>query len=206
MEQNNWGIINGGKTLAEIMVAPSAPAPVQNNTTSSNLDVYFSEDVEDASILTLIKSLREKEQVSLDVSNKFGIPPIPIKLYISSNGGSLFAGFGASDVIRTLKVPVHTFICGHAASAATILSVMGTKRFMYKRSHILIHQLASFCWGKHDKIKDEVENLDNFMSLIKDFYAQYTKISRKQLDNILKRDMWFDAKTALQYGLIDEIL
>ena len=44
------------------------------------------------------------------------------------------------------------------------------------------------------------------MKKIKEIYEQYTKIPRKQLADILKHDLWWDAKTCLEYGLIDEII
>ena len=44
------------------------------------------------------------------------------------------------------------------------------------------------------------------MNKIKGIYEQYTKIPKKQLDGILKHDLWWDAQTCLNYGLIDEII
>jgi ATP-dependent Clp endopeptidase proteolytic subunit ClpP len=201
----SWGAISYLRDNKES--APIQP-PSNGGSASSpeNMDVYFASTVDDSSILNLTKELREKEKVSLGISAQYGVSPIPIKLYISSGGGSLLSGFGGCDVIRTLKVPVHTIISGYAASAATILSIVGTKRFMYKRSHILIHQLSSMAWGKYAEIKDEIENLDNFMKMIKDLYVEYTKVPKKQLDEILKRDIWWDSQKAKEYGLIDEIL
>ena len=37
-------------------------------------------------------------------------------------------------------------------------------------------------------------------------YQQYTNISMKQLDQLLKKDLLLNAKTCLNYGLIDEIV
>jgi ATP-dependent protease ClpP protease subunit len=44
------------------------------------------------------------------------------------------------------------------------------------------------------------------MSAIKSVYKEYTKIPMKELDAILKRDLWFDSSTCLQHGLVDVIL
>ena len=71
---------------------------------------------------------------------------------------------------------------------------------------MLIHQLSSGVWGKYDSIKDEVENLDLFMKTINNMYEEYTKVPPSKLKQILKRDMWWDAKTCLKYGMIDEII
>ena len=55
-------------------------------------------------------------------------------------------------------------------------------------------------------IKDDMTNNELLMKTIKEIYEQYTKIPRKQLNEILKHDLWWDAKTCLEYGLVDEII
>ena len=44
------------------------------------------------------------------------------------------------------------------------------------------------------------------MQKIKSIYEQHTKIPKREMDKILKHDLWWDAKTCLKYGLVDEIL
>ena len=44
------------------------------------------------------------------------------------------------------------------------------------------------------------------MEMIKKLYKEYTKVPDKELDEILKHDLWWDAKKCLDYGLIDKIL
>ena len=51
-----------------------------------------------------------------------------------------------------------------------------------------------------------MENCDNFMKVIKEIYEEHTKIPKKELDKILKHDLWWDAEKCLSYGLIDEII
>ena len=44
------------------------------------------------------------------------------------------------------------------------------------------------------------------MKTIKDIYKKYTKLPMKELDQMLKHDLMWDAKTCLEYGMIDEIV
>lgn len=120
----------------------------------------------------------------------------------------MFSGLSGMDTILEAResIPVTTLIDGCAASAATFLSIVGTRRLMRRNSYMLIHQLSSGVWGKYDSIKDEVENLDLFMGTIRDMYEEYTKVPKSQIDKILKRDMWWDAATCLKYGMVDEII
>jgi ATP-dependent protease ClpP protease subunit len=48
-------------------------------------------------------------------------------------------------------------------------------------------------------------NSDKLMETIKSIYTKYTKIPAEKIDEILDHDLWFDAKTCLDYGLVDEI-
>ena len=86
------------------------------------------------------------------------------------------------------------------------MSVVAEKRYIHKNSFMFIHQLSSGMWGNYEALKDSMENCDILMETIRNIYVKHTKIPKKQLNDILKRDLWFDAETCLKYGLIDEII
>ena len=86
------------------------------------------------------------------------------------------------------------------------MSVVGHRRLMHRHSYMLIHQLSAGMWGKYEELKDDMENNENLMKVIKDIYIKHTNIPKRELDKILKHDLWWDAKTCLKYGLIDEII
>jgi len=44
------------------------------------------------------------------------------------------------------------------------------------------------------------------MDRIRDIYLKNSKMSKKQVTDFLKREKYFDAKTCLELGLIDEIV
>ena len=110
------------------------------------------------------------------------------------------------DTMLRCKVPIETYVDGFSASAATLLTVVGEKRYMSRNSYMLVHQLSSTFWGTYSNFEDEKKNLDLMMKTIKDIYKKYTKLPMKKLDEILKHDLMWDAKTCLEYGMIDEIV
>ena len=168
--------------------------------------IYFYSGVNRNSCVELNKKIGELESKSLTLSNSLGILPPPVKLFINSGGGSITAGISSMDTIIRSKVPIHTYVDGFAASAATFLSVVGAHRLMSRNSYMMIHQLSSNFWGTYSNFEDEKENLDLMMKTIKDIYKKYTKLPMKKLDEILKHDLMWDANTCLKYGLIDEIV
>ena len=169
--------------------------------------IYFYASVDLKENFKLNKELssvgRQMEMVAVKLG--MDVPP-PIHLRINSYGGSVFAAFGSIDYIMQSKTPVYTYIDGCAASAGTIMSVCGAKRFIGENAYMLIHQLSSGMWGKYQELQDDMKNSDNLMKRIKEIYEMKTKIPKSKMDDLLKHDLWWDAKTCLKYGLVDEIL
>ena len=99
-----------------------------------------------------------------------------------------------------------TTIDGCAASAATLMSIVANRRLIHEHSFMLIHQLSSGMWGKYEELKDDMKNNNLLMKTIKDIYQKHTKIPKTKLNQILKHDLWLDAKTCLRYGLVDDII
>ena len=168
--------------------------------------IYYYSGVTRESVVELNHKLSELEAKHLTVSNVLEIEPPPIRLYINSGGGSITAGIASMDTISRCKVPVYTYVDGFCASAATFLSVVGVKRYISKNSYMLIHQLSSNLWGKYSEIEDEKKNLDLMMETIRNVYTEYTKVPIEELDEILKHDLMWDAKTCLKYNLVDRIV
>ena len=169
--------------------------------------IHFYTPVSDKGILELNKILRALDVEMQCLALRLKIPSIPIELHIHSPGGDLFAGLAAVDVIKSLTSPVHTYVEGSAASAATLMSVVADHRVMYKNSYMLIHQISTLMLhGKFEEFKDEMENQTNIMNLIKNIYLEHTKMGEEKIDDLLKHDLWLDAETCLEYGLVDEIL
>lgn len=173
-----------------------------------NNRIYFYSEVNRAKILTLNKKITSLNVSLLNQVNTLDLGSCPsnIRLYINSFGGSVFAGMSAVDYIKSSKVPVTSIIDGCAASAATLMSVVAPKRLIREHSFMLIHQLSSISWGKFEELKDDMTNNELLMRTITDIYTQHTRIPKKKLKEMLKRDLWWDAKTCLEYGLVDDII
>lgn len=173
--------------------------------------VYFYTEVTAESALELNKIL---QQVSMQMApSAFSSmhevnPPAPIWLHINSMGGDVFASFAIADTIARISkvVPIVTIVEGAAASGATIISVAGSKRLMRENAYMLVHELSDACWGKHSAMKDHLDNNEGIMKTIKKHYKKYTQIPEKEMDKILSRDIWWNAKKCKKYGLIDEII
>ena len=177
-----------------------------NQTITVDNHIYFYSEVERAKMLELNKAIRELDTKLQKEALSFSIPLPYIYLHINSYGGSIFAGLSTLDTIRNTKCDIITIIEGCAASAGTMISIVGKKRWMQKHSYMLIHQLSSSSWGKYSELVDDMENNNKLMEMIKTLYEEYTKVPTSRLEEILKHDLWWDAQKCLEYGLVDKIL
>jgi len=168
--------------------------------------IYFYAGVNRESAAEVNKKIDELQGKNLNLAHTLDIDYPSINIFINSGGGGVTSGLSMMDTILRCKVPVHTYVDGFCASAATFISVVGSRRYMSKNSYMLIHQLSSQLWGKYSEIEDEKKNLDLMMTTIKNIYRDYTKVPTKKLDEILKHDLMWDANTCLKYGMIDEIV
>ena len=202
MNEKYWG---EKKPPAKKGAQPNGIKPEKHIAVHEN-KIYYYAGVNRESAAELNKKIGEIESKSLTLGYNLDIDPPTLKLLINSGGGSITAGISSMDTILRTKVPVHTYVDGFCASAATFLSVVGEKRFMSRNSYMLIHQLSTNFWGKYSEFEDEKQNLDLMMTTIKNVYREYTEVPMKKIDEILKHDLMWDAETCKSLGLVDEIV
>lgn len=180
--------------------------PKLSTATLSN-ELYFYSEVNPESSFLINKSISDLSKQLLITQITFDLPsPPPIKLYINSDGGEVFGALSIIDRIRSSKVPVHSYVEGLVASAATLISVSCHKRYMHKHAVMLIHQVSSWFTGTHENFKDEYKNLEVLMDLLQNVYLKNAKFNEEELKELLKRDLYLTANDALKYGLVDEII
>ncbi len=178
---------------------------INESTNDNPMTITFYSDINSQSCIALSQAIKtmDKQSKQLEIEYNYRLP---IKLHIQSFGGELLPSFYVCDLIKSLETPVHIYIDGYVASAASLISVCGDKRFMTKHSSILIHQLKSSSSGKFNEMKDEFKNLNFFMESLKEIYLENTRIKNDELEDLLKSDIWLPAKKCLELGLIDEII
>ena len=171
--------------------------------------IYYYADVDSDRCLALIRSIREADSSLRAEQLSRGLDAeamTPIWLHIHSYGGSLFTAFSIADQMSMIQSPIYAVVEGICASAATLIAMSCSKRYILPNSFMLIHQLSSFMWGTHEQFKDEMSLQDQLMERLVRFYAQKTNLSPKKVRKMLQRDFWMDAETCVENGFVDAIL
>ncbi len=168
--------------------------------------VYFYCPVLEREALELVRIIRRLDIEMKYLADRIGLEEMPpIHLHIYSPGGDIFAGLSICDVITNCRTDVYTYVEGSAASASTMISCCGKKRFITQNSFMLVHQPQIMWAGKHDEFIDEIENQKNIYAAVKRMYLNRTKMDPEQLDEMLKHELWLPAEKCLELGLVDEI-
>jgi len=180
-----------------------------NNVRCVGNRIYFNCSVRNSTVGKLIRIIERKNyEFKMIISHELigKAEPAPLYLHINSGGGDLMAAMSAVDAIKRSYVPIYTVVDGKAASAASLMSVVGHRRYMTKHSYMLIHQLSSGVVGKYQDIEDEYTNCNLMMDDIIEIYKENCELTEKKIKKFLKRDKWWKSDMCLEYGLVDEIM
>ena len=133
-----------------------------------------------------------------------------INFYINSPGGNVTSGLAVYDTMRFLRCPVATYCIGQAASMGAILFTAGAKgkRYMLNNSRILLHQplINGVLEGPATDLDIQAKEIIRIRGRIYDILAHHTGKSVEKLEADCDRNLWLEAKEAIEYGLADEIL
>lgn len=181
--------------------------------------IYFCSPITSSSAFTLINMLRaaetdilegvKKAKESIKDVNKYvtiACEPKAIVLSLTTAGGIISSAFAVVDVIRSLEVPVHTVITGYVASAGTLISLAGHRRFMHRNATALIHELRGANWGKFTELRDNYENLQKMMDNIVTYYTENTKLTREELTALMAHDKDWSPAECIANGVVDEVV
>jgi ATP-dependent Clp protease protease subunit len=176
-------------------------------------NLYLPKQVDQASMNDLTKSIIEINEHDAHLKKLYKVydleyKPKPIKIIIDSYGGMVYQCFGLIGVMESSKTPIHTICSGAAMSCGFIILINGHKRFGYKHSTPLYHQVSTGFWGKVQDMEESLEQTKKLQKKIEDMTVDRTNISKKKLKEILKNkiDWYMDAKEAKSLGVIDEII
>jgi ATP-dependent Clp protease protease subunit len=135
-------------------------------------------------------------------------PRSDISLYINSPGGSVSAGLAIYDTMRLIPNDVSTLAMGLAGSMGQFLLTAGApgKRYSLPNAQILMHQGSAGFGGTAADVEIYAEQLERVGTTLMRLTAEHTGQPVETVDRDSRRDRWFSAEEARDYGLIDHIL
>jgi ATP-dependent Clp protease protease subunit len=166
-------------------------------------NILYLADNEDDTVDSIIKSILEINQEDQGTAS-----PRPIHLYINSYGGDVYLFLGLIDIINASKTPVYTYALGAAMSCALLVTLAGHKRFAYKHSTFMYHQISLGEWDVAKNLEEDLIETKRLHKLIEELVLDKTTITKQQIEDIHnhKKDWYINSEEALQYKIINQII
>lgn len=135
-------------------------------------------------------------------------PEKEIQMYINSPGGVIYAGLAIYDTMQMISNPISTVAVGVTASFGTVILTAGTKgrRFALPNATIHMHQPLGGAQGQATDIEIQAKQILRLKALLNDMMAKHTGQPLEVIERDLDRDYYLDAKQAVAYGLVDQVL
>ena len=132
----------------------------------------------------------------------------PIRIDISSFGGSIYDMFGIVDRIRMSPCEVITRVFGKAMSAATLIAASGDKRQITKNSWFMMHEPSDIISGKVKEIRNDYIHLKELEKQMYNQYEEFSggKLTEEQFKRLCSIDRYLPAQKVVDFGLADEII
>ncbi|MFN8527917.1 MAG: ATP-dependent Clp protease proteolytic subunit [Anaerolineae bacterium] len=132
----------------------------------------------------------------------------PIQMYVHSPGGEVYAGFAIYDAMQEISAPVSTTAVGLTASFGTVLLTAGAKglRYALPNATVHMHQPHGGAEGQASDIVIAANEANRLKERLIEVFVKHTGQPRERIEHDQDRDVWMDAKQAVEYGLVDSIL
>ena len=169
-------------------------------------NILLSNSIEQSTVGSIINDIFE---INLDDDQKSDLykdwKREPIKLFLNSYGGSVYDGLALVDVIRQSRTPVHTVCIGSCMSMGLWVWLSGSKRWIGENATLMFHDLATFCVGKTESIKQELSEMHRLQKMLTDFVTERSMVKIDDLKDVISRkaEWYIPASEAISLKLAD---
>src|SRR3972149_2054983 len=135
-------------------------------------------------------------------------PDAPIQMYISSPGGSVYAGMAIYDTMQMIPNQISTVAVGFTASFGTVLLTAGTKghRYTLPNATIHMHQPHGGTQGQASDIEIQAKEMLRLKQRLTEILSEATGKTLEEIEIDTNRDFYLTADQAVKYGLVDQVL
>src|SRR4028119_1593883 len=131
-----------------------------------------------------------------------------ISLYINSPGGEIYAGLAIYDTMKILKSPVSTIAVGFSGSMGTVILTSGANGRRYALPHATVHMhpAGGGAKGYTEDVRIAYMEQERLQNQVFHLIGKFSGHSREEIEDMFRRDRFFNALEAKDYGLVDDVL
>ena len=178
---------------------------VEEGTMATAIEKIFQINQEDEAWKRNLCSVMDMSGIKFDPT---AIDMPHIQMLLSTYGGCVYDGLSLYDAIKNSKTEVDITCFGKIMSMGIVLLLASKTRKAYRNTTFMIHEGSSGAIGKVSDMEDSIDESKRLNDIYFGIIESETKIPKAKLDEIRKRrkDWYFTAEEALEYGLITEII
>ena len=135
-------------------------------------------------------------------------PKKDIALYLNTPGGLVSAGMAIYDTMQYVAADISTICIGQASSMGAVLLAGGTKgkRQALPNARVLLHQPMGGIGGQAADMEIHAREIIAMRQQINEVLVECTGQPLERIEHDTERDFFMSAATAVEYGIIDEII
>jgi ATP-dependent protease ClpP protease subunit len=128
-----------------------------------------------------------------------------LDIHINSPGGSLFEASAIYSRLADHRSKKIVYIDGLAASAASIVAMVGHKIYIRANASMMIHLPSGIVLGNADDMRKMATALDTVTESMINVYQDRTGLERDEIRELLANETWFSPDDAIEKGFADEV-
>lgn len=164
---------------------------------TGEVNMYSVKDV----ISHIIQFNREDDEANIAIEDR-----VPIKLYISSEGGDVESGFGLINIILASQTPVITINLSYQYSMGFLVGLAGHVRYAVPNAIFLMHDGVTYINDSDSKVQDRAEFNKAINERIKRYVLSRSDLTSEEYDSKRRVEWYMYADEAKEHGFVDYII
>lgn len=123
-----------------------------------------------------------------------------IEIRINSVGGDVFEGVAIYNRLAQHKAKKVVYVDALAASIASIIAMAGDEILVGDGAEIMVHKPWTIAAGDSSDFLNVVDRLDDVEENLVTIYSKRTGLGRSEIKEMLAKETWLDADTAIEEG------
>lgn len=171
----------------------------------NNRVIWITDEI-DESVYSIISQIIMFNREDRDINDYYDRKPI--RLIISSPGGSLDHARMLISIMNISKTPIITIAVGCVASAASLVYLAGHLRYAIDFSYFVFHKGGiDGLSGNFTEVTPFMKNYVQDIQEVIDLYKQLTTYKPEYIEEKLSKGDWYiRLDEALENGVVDELI
>lgn len=169
-----------------------------------NRVIYLNDDISDLTVAEIVPLIHK---INLEDKDKNLDEIVPLKIFISTYGGSCYDGWGIVSAIQNSRTPVYTICETYAMSMGLPIFLSGHRKFLGEYASLLYHELRGNASGTRQEVKRLDKEYDRLQKIYDDYIVKHTKLTQDILNDHQERvsDWYINFEDAKKYNMFTDV-